>query len=378
MAAKQKSIITKLLIDEVSAVDEPAQEGARVVLIKRKTPKVKVEHGAMAKAMFHDVMNSFEMPDAVSTALASMWVSHDSLRKAVGDAMRYETITDKEAAVRGIVTEYRTVVEKLLGDITDAVSTTISKRGNSMNTDDIKKVVSDIVQKAFSGLKDDDGDNTEVEKVATDLTDKLAAAIAEGVAKATADAPTPPEEDDDSDKTLAKRKGAEDEGDTYTDVSGRVYKRSDLGASYDHVVELAKRADESDKRLAAEVQKRHDAELVEANRAAFPHLPGDYESHLAVAKMLEGLPEKSRDGVHNMLKSASAGLSILGREEGREVLAGSAEAQLQKLAADHQANNADMTIEQAYLHVISKTAKGAELYEKQRAEEADNPRETAH
>lgn len=400
----EKSILTKLRIDEVSAVDDPAQEGAQVVLIKRR---VRLDKDAMAKAMFQDALQSYDMPDNLRHVVSSMYEGVDVFRMAVKDAMRYESIPDKEGEINKIITEYRDHAEAILQTAADAVSTTISKRGKTMKDADIKKTIGDIVAKAFSGLKGDGIEDAAAE-VAKALSDVLAPVVARAdeVAKI-ADMPEAHRQylssvasdssltdaqkadlrkaflsddlDGDGRDAIAKARAdaAESDDESYTDRDGRIYKRKELGASYDGLVQLAKRADESERKLAAEVEKRHNAELIAASKTDLPHLPGDDDTRLALAKSVAGLPDDARDKVTSFLRAANASLSSIGKERGADVPPDGAEAQLEKMRDERMAQNPDETPEQAYAAIL-KTSKGSELYDLAAQEANNQPARVAH
>jgi hypothetical protein len=91
-----KNIMRRFRIGEISGVDNPAQEGARVLLIKRADPDAGEE---FCKATFREALESAQLEARFSRAFYDafdgLWTINDALREALRD--RYN---DREETVR--------------------------------------------------------------------------------------------------------------------------------------------------------------------------------------------------------------------------------------------------------------------------------------
>lgn len=114
MPDKKKRIMHKFRLDEISTVDNPAQAGAKAVILKRDDPKV------LAKAMFDEVLAGMEIDEKVRDAMDDMWKLNSALRTSiysiVGDKDEYP---DTLKAVKESVSQFVSAVSSIFEDAVD-------------------------------------------------------------------------------------------------------------------------------------------------------------------------------------------------------------------------------------------------------------------
>ncbi len=325
---KKRNII-KLKLHEVSAVDKPAQSGARVVLIKRAGA---TEVDATTKGMFEDaltdIVDNRDLTDEVSATeqiMMEMSDSHWALREALQATISFDVIADKQAAINSIASEYFEKVHDMLGQLSNLL---ISKGGNTMNQEEmtalIKKTVTEtlgdkpadadggvIAESIIKALDPMVQENRETLKVASlpaahreylediskaaDITDdKKAELRKQFLADETTD-----------ENREAVVKAWTSSGEIFKAVDGRVLKRSELGAAFDLLVAEVKKGEERDKELADLKKRDEDKALIAKSRSEFPNIAGDDATRLTLEKTLQSLPEDEAEKMRAVLKSTS-------------------------------------------------------------------------
>lgn len=106
---------TSLTVGFVSAVKDPAHEGAKSLVLKtrEKTPMVTGEQ--VLKSAFTAALAERELQDGLDELFNKAWTLRSALREAAEDIAKDESITDKNAAMKSAIDEYL-AAEKVLAD----------------------------------------------------------------------------------------------------------------------------------------------------------------------------------------------------------------------------------------------------------------------
>lgn len=347
MPKKKRQVLKELRIDEISGVDVPAQEGARVVLAKRATPEEQpTEEGIEKGAAMTDEVNGhthiFALhgpPDGVE--LNAGYTSyndghlHPWIRSADGTVMI--------GAAKGMDGEPHTHRVAVLSKAAEATGE------DEGMTDEEKRQLEELTKRAERAerlAKLSDGEKAHLDTLADDTAkDKFLAKSADD-RKAELDA-------------IAKAKQDADPVE-YTTADG-IELRKSAGPALIAMAKsndaLRKQNEDLSKKLEQEaLEKRAEAEL--------PNLPGTAAERAALLKSVESITdEDQRKAALAALKAGSNAMSkaFSFSGHGGESPAGTPEAELEKLAKSHNEANPKLTPEQAYDAVL-KTAKGKELY----------------
>lgn len=119
----KRRIMRSFKINEISAVDTPAQEGARVLMMKRApdpaAPSTNDSPIVMAKAAFADIFNEEKTEQAVCRAfydaMDDRWLADDSFREALKDAQG-----DAQTSADQYVAAVRVMADKAVAAVRDA------------------------------------------------------------------------------------------------------------------------------------------------------------------------------------------------------------------------------------------------------------------
>jgi len=400
---KPKRKITKLTLDEVSGVDRPAQVGARVVLIKRAD-----DDRAVIKGLFMDALDEIyesEQPyentdwSEERRIVESFWPVNRALVKALDATLTFDSLK-KKSVIKNIASEFVTKVRTLL----DQLSSIVSKREAAMNVDEITKQITESVVSVL-------GDGEEAQSNAEQIAKALAKPLAEHstsqagevaelreLMKLTAEQreyldDISKAQDITDEKKVELRKAFLAEGTTSdqrdavvkawassTDVfksqDGRVFKRSELGASFDPLVEEIKKGEKRDAELRKLQDRDADRQLIEKSRSDLPNLPGDDSTRLALEKTLAGLEEADANKVREMLKAANTSMEGVFKNlgQGGDSSAVDAADKLDEMAKSLIQKNQGMSYHEAYQKVLE-SDEGDALYNEHRVA---NPAAPAH
>lgn len=104
---------TSLTVGFVSAVKDPAHEGAKSLVLKtrEKTPMVTGEQ--VLKSAFTAALAERELQDGLDELFNKAWTLRSALRNAAEDIAKDESITDKNAAMKSAIDEYLSAEKKL-------------------------------------------------------------------------------------------------------------------------------------------------------------------------------------------------------------------------------------------------------------------------
>lgn len=349
-----KRILRAMQILELSAVDNPAQEGARFVLAKRHEPdepywkrdfsQQQREHAARSGAAMPDGSFPIENEQDLHNAITAWGRANKEDRKAVARHIR------SRAEALGLTDTLPTE-----GELANAM-------GRGKSADKTGEDVMTEAEKLAKAEKDLLEANAKVEKLAkvaalTDVEkahyDGLVELDAEGADKFL---------DMSKDERLgAIEKAKNSDPVIYTDSEGHEYHKSEAKAAA-----LAKRADETAKENATLKAAQATVEIEKRCGDLFKHLKGDMPAKVALLKAVDGIGEvATRDAVMEMLKANDAGLGealkTLGTQTGATV--SEPEAKLNKMAEDYMAAHKaeGMTFAKAY-DIVAQTPEGSALY----------------
>ena len=305
--------IRNLKMTEISAVDDPAQEGARVVLMKRRD-------GTDNRQQTLDLGDAAELAKALTNALnANKGSGGDN---AMTDEER-KKMEEEKAQREG---EMKKLAEEVAG---------LKKSNERLET--ISKLSADE-RAHFDGIE------------GAEAQDAFLAKDAEGRKAEIGE---------------ARKAAADSDPVVFKSRNGTEFRKSDGAA----VIALAKRNDEQEAKIEKMERERETARLEKRATEDFSHLPGDVATRAALVKAVESIEDE--EVRKNALESITAGNNALGavfKQLGTAApdptnAAAEPTAQLEKLAKAHQEANAasGMTYEQAYDAVLD-TTEGKVLY----------------
>ncbi len=377
-AGPKRRIMRTLKINEISAVDVPAQEGAVAVIMKRddgvsahspasqtdtKTEKrVWLTNSVEGHSHLVDEQNydgqfkeggetSWTQSEGEEYSHSHPWIrSVDGQTITIGEADGHGHDV-LETTVKANVTEAAGETGNKVGIQEDDPMTDKNQTADDQPTvDELKKQLAHANQVAALN----DAEKAHFEILKGDEADAFLAksaderkAVVDDVAKRAADA-------------AEAAKG--DDAVVYTTLDG-IELRKSAGEAFIAMAKsndaLRKRLDESeDARAQDALEKRAETELT--------HIPGDVKTRTAMLKALDGIEDKGqREAAHNALKAQNEALSKAfdTAGHGSTPAPGSPDDELERLAKEHLDKNSDLTYEAAYDAVL-KTGQGQELYNK--------------
>ena len=357
---RRRRVMEKFRIDEISAVDRPAQESALSLILKRRDGsysrrngrKVKrapddIEKQAMITSMdeghSHLVIIDFEMGDGARPAGDTEYArgsnddfghSHPWIMDSDGNIMigmaQGHTHEQGEFSVTGQEAS-RLLMEKAA-----------DSGGGNQQTED-----TDMSADAKKAAQGDDA----AKKLQDDLSAmQKRAEKAEAIAKM--DDPTKvyynslieseqetflaKSETDQQAEILSKK---QDDPVVYKSADGTEFRKSDDP----RLVAMAKRADEADKRANEEYEKRAEQDLRKRAEDELTAFPGSVETRMAIIKAVDGISDEAiRNEARNALKAQNArfapAFSSVGTQQiSKSLESGDANAQLDELAKKHAA-----------------------------------------
>lgn len=268
---------TELKIGFLSAVDMPAHEGAQALVLKARIAKQEAAIDMTTEQLMKSVFTEALMETKVEQNLCDLlwqkvWPVNDALKEAAEKVVKDETITDKPAAMRQIISEYVAEVSRVLNE-TDVFKSEPTQQEASMA--DEKQLAK---LRALAEM-------TDVQKAHHCKLDEQGQADFEAMSAAERDA-------------VVKALQVTDE--TFTDLDGNTVAKSKVGDAAYSVMKsqhdrLVKMQDEID---TSRLTKQAESELA--------HLPGDLVAKAQVLKAVEAMPQGTRDALMQMLKAGDA------------------------------------------------------------------------
>lgn len=316
---KQKKILNRIRIDEISAVDRPAQEDATMTIMKRadETPNP-------TETMTEEVQKNEEVTEEVVTEV----VETEEVEKAeevTEEAPEADAEVEKaeEAEETEEEDEEEKGYEKSLADLTAELEVLQSELALAKSVAEL----SDAEKEVFASI--------EGEEARTEFLGKSADERAELIAKA-----------------------ADENAVIYKSLDGVEFTAQDD----ERLVSLAKQADEYKAQLVAAEEASIEKSYNERAETQLAHLPGELVTKNAVLRAIDGIEDEAvREQALSMLKAQSVAIEeqfVTKGVEGEEAegdLGG-----LEKMAAAY-AEEHDMTLSKAYSEVL-RTPEGRNLY----------------
>jgi hypothetical protein len=302
-------------IDEISAVDNPAQAHAKVAILKRADP-------VSAAVSAFMVAIKAELPD-VEVELAKVLQEHiASARKAAGipgDDTRESHMPDDAKKVADL--------EKAVADLTKSLANEQALRKKAEG----EKFIAETVAK-FSADERAFYDKADTKAKAEFLADK-------------------PE---DRAKKVDLAKSADE---SFTTADGATIRKSEVGAAAYGVLKTQEsRLTEATKAIAAANGRAAMAEFTKRASDEMAHLPGETVAKAALLKAVNEIPEAEKTTLKTILtaaeKMAKAGFGNVGAGGGRQVAPDSAQAELTQKAEEIRKGDAKLTPDAAMVKAI--------------------------
>ena len=353
-----KRIVQEFRIDEISGVDSPAQEGARVAIMKRAARSLKRSPIEKGMGDLADLLTS-EVDGHQHGIKVDRYEDEVTFRVTAAVAPDADHSHDHPIArssdgqyVLGMVAGHTHAIDQEA--MTRAVLALMTKReGDDTMTDEAHKGAD--VQPTLEELQ-------------AQLTRAHAVVALTGEERSHFDAL--PEEA----RTAFLAKSASDRGNemkavakaevehdpvVYTTDDGVALRKS----AGEALIEMAKRTDAIAKENADLRAEREQNALEKRAEAEIPHLPGDVTAHAAMLKAIDGIEnDVHREAASNALKAADAAMSAAFKSNGHvgQPPPGTADDALDRLAKA-QAKEHGESYEAAYADVL-KSAEGRALY----------------
>lgn len=370
---RKKTIMRSLKINEISAVDSPAQVGAVAVIMKRKDKTPENVDKSAALTSPDDGHSHLLILDSAHGELSSgetSWVdghTHPWVRLAGN-----EIVIGTSKSPNGDPHIHRIAfTSKSEGDEENT--------GGNASDDDVRNK-EDKTMTTGSTTK-----AAEEKSTVEDLQKQLAHANLIGsltdAEKTHYEALKALGDDDEAKGFLAKsaddrkavikaeakkteKHNADDDPVEYTTSDG-IELRKSLGPAF---IAMARSNDVLRKRLDKSEDSREQDKLEKRAAEELAHLPGTVAERAALLKAVEGIEDEAmRKAAGNALKAQNEALSkafdTIGRMGNVTSVAGSPDDELDQLAKAHQKENPKLTIEAAY-DAVMKTDEGRELYAK--------------
>lgn len=325
----------ELSIGFLSAVDMPAHEGAQVTILKAKmTPKeaaATMSTEQLMKSVFTEALMETKVEQNISDLLwQKVWPVNDALKEAAEKIVKDEAVTDKQSAMRALISEYVAEVARVLNE-TDVFKTA--------SPDDTKEaeMADEQIQAELAALRKERDHNKALSEL-TDLQKAHYATLGEA---------------EQVEFLKGKRDVPADE--SFTDVDGGVVFKSAVGSAAFNVMK-------GQHVRMVKMQETIDLErLTKRAETEMKHLPGELVAKARVLKAVERMPEAERATLDAILKAADAAAApgfkpaAVAGEESTDPAD-----KLEKMAKQRAADN-KISYNQAYTEVLG-TDEGKALY----------------
>ena len=314
---KKKKILNRIRIDEISAVDRPAQEDATMTIMKRadETPNP-------TETMTEEVQKNEEVTEEVVAEV----IETEEVEKAeevTEEAPEADAEVEKAEEAEETEEEEEKGYEKSLADLTAELEVLQSELALAKSVAEL----SDAEKEVFASI--------EGEEARAEFLGKSADERAELIAKA-----------------------ADENAVIYKSLDGVEFTAQDD----ERLVSLAKQADEYKAQLVAAEEASIEKSYNERAETQLAHLPGELVTKNAVLRAIDGIEDEAvREQALSMLKAQSVAIEeqfVTKGVEGEEAegdLGG-----LEKMAAAY-AEEHDTTLSKAYSEVL-RTPEGRNLY----------------
>ncbi len=373
---KKMNVMRAFKLNEISAVDNPAQEGAQVVIMKRAEPRRDPLRVDVKKALDllkrgkaalttstdgHTHLLALEDYDGVEVASgvsswqeehAHPWVSDESGNITIGETQDH---THEVASVSKVAKLTEERLADLLKEDASKAAETLGADPEENRMPGPEKKAADDNTATIEKLQKDNADLTKKLEKATavaTLTDsqrvhygKLSEAEQDAFLAKSAD-------DRDKDVKDAVKKAADDNPVVYKAADGSEFRKNDDPRLVSMAKKMDADAEENNKlRKAAE-----DADIKKAVETDYKNLAGSDEAKTAIIKAVRGIEDEDvRTEALKALKAHNAQMAGAFKSVGSDgedaepiTTRAEAEAELEKRAKDLQKKDAELTYEQAY------------------------------
>lgn len=322
----KRRIMREFTLHEISAVDRPAQEGAKAMIIKRAGPLsdqvakyfIDPANGAVSfETALRQSMESEAYYNAMRVIGSEIEALSTSLRSILGDSnLDYPS---KQTMLRNAVEDFMAVARSKWPDIESALQNVVTEGEYNMTTmktveqlsaenADLNKrletstsalaVAQDQVTKAEAAARKQ---QLEFEKVADGLKEQIKLLKARSEMKDEEKEYADRIEDEDEKKKFIFSSPAEkwatlkraEENDEILKVDGKPIRKSVVGATQFGIMKAQQtRIDELNKSAQEAIEKAETQALVKMAEDQFNHLPGTIEAKVAALRHIEKIGEQ--------------------------------------------------------------------------------------
>lgn len=397
--SKPKRVMKEMYLEEISAVDRPAQAGARATIMKR-APKLEPEEGESKEMFVARVMASEEMQvdflDQVQrlAAAEAMWGERTAKRIALTNAVAghsHSLLTNLEGGEvnRGKTSwaeghDHDWIMDEagniLIGDSmghNHGLAALVMKQdgGGALATLVVEKIAS-ATKAADSGNKE--SPMTPEEKAAVEKAQNDAKAAQQVLEKRLARAEKLSELND-AQRALFVKMSAEQQDEFLAlkpeDRQAQVTKVADENPVVETIDGMSFRKNDDPRLLAMAKSARKDRDERETAQKALKaeglrkraedlsHLPGDVDTRIALLEAVDTIPVEKREKVLEILKSHDAGLAAAFAKQGAKGSPkdGTPEAKIEAIAKSLRDKNPKLSAEQAMVAALE-TPEGQAAY----------------
>ena len=326
-----KRIMRTFKMDEISAVDFPAQVGARATILKRDFSQDQRDHLASTGAALPDGSFPIQNGGDLENAIHAVGRAKDSARAKAHIIARAKSLGLTSKLPDDWVTKQREVEDMTADEVTKLLEDAVAKA--------VAPVASELaLLKAKKKPVDDSADDGMDEP---DADDAQKAAWRKHTAKAVAKAVA------ERNEYFAKQAEVAKADETF-ESEGIVIRKSEIGEG-------------AFKLMKAQAEKLEIASFEKRAQSEIAHLPGDLGMKAKALRAISKMDEEIRTAVEAMLKGGSAALRDMSKAKGAHIVeATSAEGQLNAVV-DAYAKAQNVGKADAYDAVL-KTTEGAALY----------------
>ena len=330
-----KRIMRTFKMDEISAVDFPAQVGARATILKRDFSQDQRDHLASTGAALPDGSFPIQNGGDLENAIHAVGRAKDSARAKAHIIARAKSLGLTSKLPDDWVTKQREVEDMTADEVTklleDAVAKAVAPVASELA---LLKATKKDKKKPMDDSMDDGMDEP-------DADDAQKAAWRKHTAKAVAKAVAERNEYFAKQAELAK-------ADETFESEGIVIRKSEIGEG-------------AFKLMKAQAEKLEIASFEKRAQSEISHLPGELGMKAKALRAISKMDEEIRAAVEAMLKGGSAALRDMSKAKGAHIVeATSAEGQL-NAAVDAYAKAQNVDKANAYDAVL-RTTEGAALY----------------
>lgn len=358
---KKKRIMHKLKLNEISAVDKPAQSPALAVIMKRADETIEKRMALVSMEVLHTHSITIDDWAIVHKGGNTGWVDdHDHPfvieedgSITIGAAQGHLHVIEKnveEITKNGLTAKQMEFIKTTANDGNEDTTMNDVEKAAKKAKDEIAKLTKSLATATAIGTMNDSQRSMHAELTGDAADEFLAKSV----------------EDREALVKAAVAKAADENAEVYTSHDGEVFTKADDI----RMVNMAKKNDIMAAKLAKSAELVANADVSKRAGELFKNMTGKPETRTALLKAVEGIKDEAeRKDVVEALTKSDAGISDILKEHGHQTVvakAGSPEeanAKLEELAKAHVTANPTVNYYDAY-NIVSVTPTGAELYKK--------------